>query len=185
MEELEFKWQVQEDTFGRLYELLEAKSSAECERIMQINYYYDTEFLHFNAIGETVRIRQIGTRLTGTAKLHSKKDGSVPNTERSFSVGCLTKTMRYKSEEVFLQGELVTERTAVSPEENITVCFDKNYYLGTVDYEIELEYTLALPSQANKWYKFISEIIRGREGELKRSSSKSNRFFEKKKALRI
>lgn len=183
MEEREFKWLVEKNTFNRLYERLKSENHCEAERVLQINYYYDTDCLYFDSIGETIRIRQVGDRLTGTTKIHISKDGSGLSTENSFKISCLSRTLRYKSEDIVFQGELVTERTVISPEDNITICFDKNYYLGTVDYEVELEYDRPSELQANKWYIFMSECIRECEGVLKNRSSKSNRFFKKKKAM--
>ena len=116
------------------------------ERKIQINYYYDTVDCKLASNGETLRIRQIENELKLEYKHNKRKiDGVRICDEYTKNIISLPKTIKgsvlqYKSaDEVFYcLGTLITERTNFEVED-VLISLDKNYYLGTVDYEIEIE----------------------------------------------
>ena len=139
--------------------LLSQETIAECERILshmafprnflQINYYYDNPDFFLNSIGDTLRIRQNDDQLLLQYKHKMYHDGRIKsNEEYEASIKCLPKyitdeSLPYKQSSTTstysLVGILVTERSNYEFD-GIIVSIDKNYYLGKLDYEVEIEF---------------------------------------------
>ena len=136
MQETEWKYLVSADVLETLLTLARAVFGCEGKQKIQINYYYDTEKGDMGARGVTVRVRQTGTSLSGTVKRHGK--GGVSE-ETAFAVERLPNALCYEGKSLHLLGSLVTQRTVFALD-TCDICFDKNDYLGTEDYEIEVEW---------------------------------------------
>lgn len=141
----------------------------------QINYYYDTEDEILRIHDITCRIRQKDESLTGTLKKHGRKDGI--SIEKNFKVKNLPNQMTIEHIRVRLMGQLITFRTEYVLSEHISLMLDKNIYLGTVDYELEIEYDKNYQEEADKLFKeFLSKLII----DVPQSADcKSERFFKR------
>ena len=146
------------------------------ERLTQINYYYDTENEFFRQQNTTCRIRQIGNHLQGTQKIHAVKGNDMRSIEQPFIPKSFAKSFVIDNKQVFLKGQMNTERIIVPLAPDINLMLDQNTYLGTVDYELELEFSYEHKSEAIGMMMFIREIT-----DLRTASprSKSERFFER------
>lgn len=106
---------------------------------LQINYYYDTDNFSLNKKGDTLRIRQINDSLKLEYKYNKKIiDDTRICKEVVKEVEYLPKTISINNTEYNQIGSLITDRTNYLYEEFV-ISLDKNYYLGIVDYEIEIE----------------------------------------------
>jgi len=106
---------------------------------IQINYYYDTENNTFLNNNETLRVRQINDGL----ELQFKYDKNIQDTVRVSKEFCkkihrLPKLIMIDNLVANYIGSLLTERKR-KIFATYTVCLDKNYYIGKVDYEMEVE----------------------------------------------
>ena len=80
-------------------------------------------------------------------------------------------------EDLILKGSLVTERRTICFGAGGKLCFDFNMYLGTKDYEIEVEYTEQDKSSGEAIATIIDPNV-----EVN-GATKSNRFFKEWKAI--
>ena len=87
------------------------------------------------------------------------------------------------------QGLLVTERTVLYKGPDFKAVIDSNSYLGTNDFELEIEYKKGCEKSAIEMLEKIADILvsadpsKNRDEILNRvgkSKSKSQRFFERK-----
>ena len=76
--------------------------------------------------------------------------------------------------------------------DKLTVRFDKNYYLNTTDYELEIEYDLSFLHQAEKLVVIFGEALHKLDQTISTSEfcnryknhvCKANRFFQRKRSL--
>ena len=109
------------------------------EDIFQINYYYDTfDFYIFNS-DETLRVRQINDNLKLQYKYNKNYSDDIRiSDEYSEKISELPQTIIINGIKVYNIGLMITERINFKLI-NCTVSLDKNYYLGMIDYEIEVE----------------------------------------------
>lgn len=139
MENLEFERKrliTKEEYDKRMAELLNVESPTE---FIQINYYYDTAAFDMLKRNETVRIRLKDNGLNLEQKLQkSFVNGTRVCEEKSKPIGKLLKSIIIQQYELFLIGCMTTQRTNFKIN-NCLVSLDKNYYLGIIDYEIEIE----------------------------------------------
>jgi len=109
------------------------------EDIFQINYYYDTPDFSLLNSGETLRARQIENVLKLQYKYNKTRIDNIRiSDEYSEKINELSKIITVNGIETYNIGFMVTERHNFNLE-NCIVSLDKNYYLGIVDYEIEVE----------------------------------------------
>ena len=120
----------------------------EHSRILQINYYYDTDDFQLNSIGNTLRIRQKENKLVLQYKYEKQYTGNertcreyeieiykFPQYLSSNDLPCnIIDSTHYK-----FVGSLITERFDYKYAET-NISLDKSYYLGKCDYEIEIEF---------------------------------------------
>ena len=177
--ELETKKLLTKATFHKLAELF---NHLPIEQFTQINYYYDTENELFRKQNTTCRIRQIGNYLKGTKKTHAMKENSMYSVEQSFIPTDFTESFVIDNERVFLKGQMTTERMIVPLAPDINLMLDQNMYLGTVDYELELEFSQEYKAEVVGMMKLIDSIINIHE--FSPSLSKSERFFERLHQIR-
>ena len=110
-----------------------------CEDIFQINYYYDTADFALFRSDETLRIRQIGNNLKLQYKHNKNHIGNMRiSDEYSEKMDELPKSIAINGVETYNIGFMVTQRANFDLG-NCVVSLDKNYYLGEIDYEIEVE----------------------------------------------
>lgn len=111
-------------------------------KITQINYYYETESFDLHKKGDTLRVRQINNGLKLEYKYDKTTISGVRNCkELTRKVECIPKTIVFSNDTDVVYkniGFMVTERANFIFDDT-TVSLDKSYYLGIVDYEIEVE----------------------------------------------
>jgi len=111
------------------------------EDILQINYYYDTPDYNIFHSDETVRVRQINDSLKLQYKYNKNYSGDIRiSNEYSEKISELPQAIIINGIKVNNIGFMVTERINFKLMDCI-ISLDKNYYLGMVDYEIEVETT--------------------------------------------
>lgn len=145
------------------------------EHFTQINYYYDTETDFFRQQNTTCRIRQIGDHLRGTQKTHVVKENGMHSIERSFTPNCFAESFEIDNKKVIFKGQMTTERVIIPLAPNINLMLDQNLYLGTVDHELELEFSPEYEAEANGIIILIDAIT----PLHKNLSPKSDRFFKR------
>ena len=110
---------------------------------LQINYYFDTEDFELYRKGGTLRVRQIEQTLKIQYKYNKKIVGNTRICdEYSAQTDTLPRALKNpvtKDNKVYKPvGVMVTDRYNFFIED-MTVSLDKNYYLGFIDYELEIE----------------------------------------------
>lgn len=154
--------------------ILNNDSILSTERFIQINYYYDTDDLKFQAHGTTIRIRQKESGL----KLQIKKKnyyGENKNLETETKISNIFNELIVENTEVTLKGQLVTGRTRNIFSNGARMDLDINYYCGMVDYEIEIE----LPDEEGNMedvFSLVSNLASAKMG-------KATRFYNAKNAI--
>lgn len=170
------------------YEILLGLRCGDSYDFVQTNYYYDTDNFDMNAKGITCRIREKNGEYTATVKAHKSivKDCSV---EISKKVENEYDDTLFVNRNVSLQGYLVTHRTILYFDDDIEIALDKNTYLDTKDFELEIEYSPGQEERAEHMLKYFSGSIDYFDDESYNtdllfrshfSKSKSERFFERK-----
>jgi uncharacterized protein YjbK len=157
--------------------------SHSLKQFFQINYYYDTDSLSLLRNRVTLRARQKDHLLSLEAKTPVSYVGNLSiNREMAWRLPCLPLSIRGSQiglEEymdasevaVSLRGSLVTHRS-VFDMGNFEICLDKSCYLGTVDYELELEVKSGKHQEPLSFIESIPELL-----GLPVSVGKSSRFF--------
>ena len=157
---------------------------------IQVNYYFDTNSFFMNKKGVTYRIRFKDDTYTATIKNHYTG-------KENLSIETIVDVSKEFNEKIFndsfleLQGELRTERTTMFDNVMYRVYLDKNIYLDTIDYELEIEYNEGNDALANEVLEYIFEILEFKGESIKSeiekryslSKSKSQRFIERKTSL--
>jgi uncharacterized protein YjbK len=122
----------------------------------QINSYYISPDNILKKHGITFRVRTINGEHILQIKKHNGKNGALQVSEETeFPINSIPD--EFSGDEVFkytkikapasLIGELKTIRNSVFFADGVEVCLDKSEYLGTTDYEIEIEYTNPVPQE--------------------------------------
>ena len=142
---------------------------------LQTNYYYDTRDEVMRKRNTTVRVRQKNNKLIGTVKRHLDTDNC--SIEEHFQVDTLPRVIMWDGMPLWLKGSLQTERKIFQVCDGIILMLDLNQYLGTVDYELEIEYSESLRKQAEGILMLISGMV-GKSIHLD-TVSKSERFFQR------
>ena len=105
----------------------------------QINFYYDNDDLIMHKSGITCRNRLKNNKYIATIKKHSQTDK-----DKSIEISDTSSNEKYpknfKNMGLKLQGQLTTFRTVLINTDHLKVVLDHNQYLGTQDYELEIEY---------------------------------------------
>lgn len=168
MNEFEYRCSLNKKQYELVHEII----NKDFVEKLQINYYYDTPDLFFDQQNTTVRIRQIEGLLKGTIKVHAT-DNASRSIEESFGVETLPNVIRCGSKKLVCYGQMITERKTWNMHKGITLMLDKNYYLGTVDYILELEYPQIFQEDADKIIKKLTKEL----GICFTKDNKSKRFF--------
>jgi uncharacterized protein YjbK len=167
--EYERKQLLSEDKYNLLFATL--SKDASCNEVLQINYYFDSSDFILYAKGETLRIRQKSGKLSLERKFNKRisSDGIRICDEKDMPMSNLPFLIKSDGIEYRYIGDLVTLRKNFEFE-NSLVSLDINYYLGKVDYEIEIESykSISVP-------KSIIEIVKFENRQI----GKYSRFIEK------
>ena len=146
---------------------------------LQTNYYYDTRDEVMRKRNVTVRVRQKNSKLIGTVKRHLDTDNC--SMEEHFQLDTLPRVIMWDGVPLWLKGSLQTERKVFKVCDGIILMLDLNQYLGTVDYELEIEYSESLRKQAEGILMLIGSMV---EKQMKQNSvSKLERFFRRSCSL--
>ncbi len=172
------------------YTLLSEQEDRHAEVRIQTNYYYDSDNFDMNRAGITCRIRKRDGIYTATVKEHGY--GEHCSKETSARVTDEKDTSLFEGKDIKLQGNMITHRTVLYSTEEYEAVLDKNTYLGTTDYELEVEYTEKTEENALRFIERAKETLAMLSGEItlesneqrKRPKSKSERFFERLTDLR-
>jgi uncharacterized protein YjbK len=181
MVENEFKYFLTVEKYNAIYCDLK-NETLKSNHYIQINYYYDTQDHILNRNGITFRIRQKENDLKLQIKSPvSQKESLFVKNEIEKVVKRLplridTNTLDIElpcTGNVNVIGSLVTERIECKYKDFIEIDLDKNFYLGTVDYELEIEFK-------GNYYKDVLQLVNDfvkQDNIVKSSQSKSKRFF--------
>ena len=137
------------------YDIINAVFNWDDEKT-QINSYYISPDNILKKHGITFRVRTINDEHIIQIKKHSGRNGALQISEESeFPIKSIPD--EFREDEVFkycgikvqasLIGDLKTIRKSVFFADGVEVCLDKSEYLGTTDYEIEIEYTSSIPQE--------------------------------------
>ncbi len=118
-------------------------------KVLQINHYYDSKDFRLYEIGNTLRIRQkedtlklqykYDKKYIGIQKICNEYETEIVFLPKQIESSILPDYFGKGVQQYFYIGNLVTERWDFIHNKDI-VSLDKNYYLGTYDCEIEIEY---------------------------------------------
>lgn len=187
MTENEYKFLADREGFGRLLEKMRADFPAmPVKEQVQVNYYYDTDSFELQKRNITLRARQTEEGVKLEVKEHMPDGGAFRKSEESaWGMLHLTRDIWVVSLENMsldawhyyrLQGTLTTQRTTFRPKAGVAVMFDKNFYLGICDYEIEIEFAEEAALDAE-------ELIKRLELKSPNGTGKAARFFQAKERL--
>lgn len=184
MEEFEMKYMLSKRQFRLLREFVKNFYKYQFKCSLQTNFYYDTPDWHYNQSNTTIRIREKNGKLCGTIKYHAE-DEYGSNKENLFCVKTVPTLLKYEDNLLSMKGKLVTNRMSVLIAPTITLCLDENFYLGTRDYELEIEYDEGARLDAWKYLVFLTMLVNdGRfipTQSFYCSTHKSTRFFARLK----
>ncbi|HBR32172.1 MAG TPA: hypothetical protein DD733_08835 [Clostridiales bacterium] len=183
IKEYEYKYLFEKNDFKELNDKIKRKWIL-CKNFIQINFYYDTDDFLLNSMNMTLRARQKENKLYIQYKKSLKK-------------GLYTESLESEKEEMdelpakiplpeygieaWLKGSTVTERTVFDyGSRGFVIMLDCNYYLGIIDYELELEFIPGAEKQA------LSELdALGLHKKEPNRKGKASRFFEQYKKIYI
>ncbi len=187
MIELEKKVPLSEDEYAILMRLF----GKDALSFTQTNYYFDTDDFKMNNKGITYRIREKNGKYQATVKKHERdvKDKSI---EISKEARNERDKRLFKGKGIKPQGSLVTERTVIHQDDISKVVLDKNFYLDTTDYEMEIEYLFLHEDRAEYILRYYAKALRAFDRKIDIpsfceramfSKNKSTRFFERKRRV--
>lgn len=188
MVELEKKMLLTKDEYDYLLEHFGKDDPLKDKPIVkQVNYYFDTQDLSMNRQNVTCRIRLKDGKYKGTMKSHT--NDSDHSTETSIEVRNGIFDNGFLDMGLTLQGELMTDRCVIIKDEYCEVVLDKNSYLDSEDYELEIEYTSEHEKKAASILRVFKDMLLRRMCYLayqesfatkQNIPSKSSRFFERR-----
>lgn len=170
-DEYELKFLLQKSDYEKLLKIF---SNSDAVTFEQVNYYYDTYDQKLRNKNITARIREKDGKLMAVIKDHS--EGIEHSRETRFRIEGVSNVISYKGEDLYLHGKLYTKRTEINICYGITLMLDYNKYLGTEDYELELEYFPEFKEKADGIILTLQSIL-GYMNPPELSKSKSERFF--------
>lgn len=140
--EKEFKILVSKEQFEKLYNEYEP-----LEFVKQVNQYYDSEHHDIENKKGAMRIRTKNDKHIFTLKLYEKNDlleyecEVKENSLDALNDSDILKLLNsYDIHGPFMKTACLTTNRAMYIDEDAELCFDENFYNGTIDYEIEYEF---------------------------------------------
>lgn len=181
MLETELKCIIDKNTFDKI-----ANSYKWDKTITQTNHYYHSENNALKKHGITMRIREIDSVYKLQIKAHKNPgsplqicdetefdtDGVIP-----FFTAEETKKYTGVESDTRLIGSATTKRHSLMWNEHTEICLDHTTYLGTEDYEIEVEFTGECPQI------LLDELKELGVEFIEKSVGKYSRFIKKLKEL--
>ncbi len=170
------------------YALLKEYSRTAAKDIVQINFYYDTDDLAGNRKGVTCRIRETDGICTATVKVH-RPNGGECSAEHARPVQDRYDDELFTGRGLSCQGYLKTYRSICTPSAGVKVMLDRSVYLGTTDYELEIEYDRDRESFAREVLNRIASLfvqkgmltgIGDFSARIGQGGHKSERFFRRR-----
>lgn len=147
MQENEYKIIINVDKYQSI------KDAVEWDfEIQQVNHYYDTRNLFLYNHDITFRIRENeGSNILQIKHPNVSNDLYTSRIENEYVINEIPNhfsSSEFKkyigeiniNETVYLIGKLNTIRLIKQYDTNIQICLDKNSFLGTIDYELEIEF---------------------------------------------
>lgn len=161
--------------------------------VVQTNYYYDSDNFEMNAKGITCRVREKNGKYTATIKsrISNTTECSI---ETSQEILNMRENNLFGDMDIKLQGSLTTVRTIIYSDKYVEAVMDKNTYLGYTDYELEIEYLSGNEQQSEKLLNDLARALHSYDEKIdivdfcnrrKTFKTKSERFFERKKSLKL
>lgn len=170
------------------YDFLKEYRYAAAKNAVQINYYYDTNDFDLNRKEITCRIREKNGVYTATVKEHLL-NGSDCSAENSKVIKDRCDDSIFREMGLCCQGRLETFRSTYASAPGVKIMLDRNAYLGTVDYELEIEYENACEDAVNEEFnQIIAQMLEEKilmdpvafRTCIGHSKNKSARFFSRK-----
>ncbi len=167
-EEIERKALLTEEEYTRLYQRLSSMAVPTVYR--QVNHYYDTEQLFLSTLPATLRVREKNGGLMLEYKHSQHRIGdvrfAVEDTRRIASVPSKISGASLTGVDAQLVfqhlGTLITDRADFTVGDSL-ISLDRSEYLGTIDYEIEVETpTATLPKEIAALGVRFSEKVDGK-----------------------
>ena len=181
MIEKEYKALLSRDKFLKLKSRIkDVYKSAEAKEFRQINYYYDTEDFSLYESRRTLRVRLIEGKYLMQFKQELEADGlNKVSKELEKEIDYLPDIIESAFDIDFdsparLIGSLETSRESIFPRPGVRIDMDISSYLGSIDYEIEVEYESSLPKDIIDMLEDSGSVLTG----------KYSRFIDKAKLLR-
>lgn len=180
--EYEMKFMLSPEEYKILYGAFNALAYT------QTNFYYDTQDFSYNRKGITCRIREKGNRYTATIKEHRLNTLNCSE-EKTIEVKNEYDTSLFEGMNLSLQGVMQTHRKDILLSNGIRIAIDKNIYLGTEDYELEIEYDPLVENTCSDTLHAVIMVllkqgldssIEDFHNRMKYSCTKSERFFAQK-----
>lgn len=156
-------------------------------RETQINYYFDDSEFSMDKKGITCRIREKDGIYKATVKKHDFKFPEC-SMEVDFSENTEFEPLIFNVLGLQYKGKLATERIIMYDDTECKMVLDKNEYLGTVDFELEVEYKKEYQRRAQVLIENIAECLASLGHSInaneflsraERSKSKSQRFIKR------
>ena len=161
------------------------------EEQIHINHYYDTDSFGYNDLGITCRVREKKGVYIATVKQHGAPETA---SEKSSYVKNEKDNSLFEGMNVKYFGSMKTERRETTPCKGVTIVLDRNEYLDTVDYELEIEYEAGYEKFAESLLDatatalFYGGLTEYREDIISRANTgpnKSQRFFRRFSELKF
>lgn len=172
--ELEIKKIISnENEFEIIYNYFSNNDLYKLKKIVQKNFYFDTENFYFFKRNISIKLRMIDEIYRLIVKQQKKWDllgreseefiaeldekqaldmllySKIPNELENYFV------QQKMPSNIFYKGAMITERTVINHEDfDFTICLDLNNYLGKQDFELEVEY-----SYSDNIQLLLSEIL--------------------------
>lgn len=184
MKEFEYKLFLSRDDYQSLTNYLVQKYKY-CNK-NQINYYYDTKDNLFHKNDITIRMRQIEDKLNLEVKVSIKRDKNLSEKHEINRIVSNLKEVNdkireldllnntYSNTDIKMFGTLITDRINFIVNDYISIDLDKSYYLGKVDYELELEFKPEYQEYAESLFNHLSLKV---TKCLRSPGGKRERFF--------
>lgn len=128
-----------------------------CNEVVQVNYYFDDNNYTLYDKGDTLRVRQKLGKLSLERKFNKRysTNGVKICDESNEDIQSLPMKIVNDDNKFYYIGNLITVRKNYKVDDN-TISLDVNYYLGEIDYEVEIESEkeVTIPEFVSKIIKF-------------------------------
>lgn len=186
MKEIERKYLITCTQYESIY--FQLKELYPCSLLEQTNYYYDSDSYMLFRQNDTLRARERNGKLEMQYKfnkIYTNEErccdevcwpiNSLPLTISTFLLAKYNKKLDGNVEKFSVLGALKTKRTNFLIN-NLLFSLDKNFYLGCIDYELEIEGVL---KENTSFVNSICTDLGVRDIESSNKSGKYKRFLSR------